>query len=162
MRISLITKLIATLLMGWPVMPVMAGPLEDAGAAWQRQDYAEAEKLLRPLAEEGRASAQHLLARMYENGQGVPRSSVEAAKWYRLAAAQGHAGAQLYLASLYSTGEGVPRDYVQAYMWFSLSEAGGQGEFASHGRTQVAEQMTAAQIAEAERRVRGWRPSSGK
>jgi TPR repeat protein len=135
--------------------------MEDANAAYSRQDYITAERMLRPLAEQGRAGAQHLLARMYENGQGVPRSNVEAAKWYRLAADRGHAGAQLYLANLYSVGDGVPIDYVQAYMWFSLSEAAGQGEFASHGRRQIADKMTAAQIAEANRRVRAWRPAAG-
>ena len=162
MRNSWITNLVATVFVVSAAMPAMAGPMEDAAAAWERQDYATAEKLLRPLAEQGRAAAQHLLARMYENGQGVPRSNVEAAKWYGLAAARGHAGAQLYLANLYFVGDGVPRDYVQAYIWFSLSEAAGQGEFASHGRNQVAERMTPAQIAEAERRVRAWQPTPGR
>src|SRR5438876_679133 len=78
--------------------PAMAGPSEDAEAAWMRGDYATAERLYRSLAEQGKASAQHFLAKMYENGQAVSRNSAEAAKWYRRAAEQGHSGAQFYLA----------------------------------------------------------------
>jgi TPR repeat protein len=39
----------------------MAGPLEDGEAAFQRSDYAEAMRLLRPLAEHGDANAQFRL-----------------------------------------------------------------------------------------------------
>jgi hypothetical protein len=37
--------------------PVVAGPLEDANAAIKRRDYATAERLIRPLAEQGNANA---------------------------------------------------------------------------------------------------------
>ena len=140
----------------------MAGPLEDAEAAWGRQDYATAERLYRSLAEQGRASAQHFLGKMYENGEGVARNPVEAAKWYRLAAEQGHSGAQLYLGTLYYLGEGVPRDYVQAYMWFTLSEASGSGEFAVQSRAKVQEKMSSSQVAEAERRARAFQPKRSR
>jgi Sel1 repeat len=56
----------------------------------QRQDYVTAERLYRSLAEQGDASAQHFLGKMYESGEGVRRDPVEAAKWFRLAADQGH------------------------------------------------------------------------
>jgi TPR repeat protein len=139
--------------------PAMAGAMEDAETAWNRQDYVVAERLYRSLAEQGRAGAQHALGKMYENGEGVPRDFVVAARWYRLAAEQGHTGAQFYLGGMYYAGEGVPRDYVQAFVWFSLSEAGGQGDFATKSRAKAAEEMTPAQIAEAERRVREWKPT---
>lgn len=145
------------LLLGMPA-PATAGPMEDADSAWKKGDYASAATLYRSLAEQGRASAQHSLAKMYENGEGVPRSSAEAVKWYRLAADQGHAGAQLYLGGIYETGAGVPRDYVQAYMWYSLSLAAGQDEVAAHGVRQVKESMTWAQIVEGDRRIREWKP----
>jgi uncharacterized protein len=151
--------LVAVVLASGACLPAMAGAMEDAEAAWSRQDYAAAERLYRPLAERGRAGAQHALGKMYENGEGVQRDFVEAAKWYRLAAEQGHTGAQFYLGGLYYAGEGVPRDYVQAFMWLSLSEAGGQGDFAAKSRAKVAGKMTPAQIAEAERRVREWKPT---
>ena len=47
-----------------------AGPLEDANAAYNRGDYATALRLLRPLADQGDASAQYNLGVMYDNGQG--------------------------------------------------------------------------------------------
>src|SRR5262249_34732074 len=126
--------------------PLMAGPMEDANAALEQQDYATAIRLYRSLAEQGKPSAQHALAKMYENGEGVPQNNVEAAKWYRRAAELGHAGAQLYLGGMYLNGEGVPRDYVEAYVWFSLSLAAGQGDFAAQGRAEAIDKMTPAKI----------------
>ena len=54
-----------------PAVPATAK--EEAAAAWQRQDYVTAERLYRSLAEQGDASAQHFLGKMYENGEGVRR-----------------------------------------------------------------------------------------
>src|SRR5260370_10443986 len=147
------TSLTIVLLLGL-IVPAMAKTKEDADAAQSRGDFATAARLYRSLAEQGKASAQHQLAKMYENGEGVPKSQAEAMKWYRLAAEQGHAGAQLYLGGMYLAGDGVPRDNVQAYVWFSLSAAAGQGDFSLQGRDQAADHMSPAQVAEAERRVR--------
>ena len=47
------------------------------------------------LAEEGNASAQALIGKLYANGEGgVPQDYTEAVKWYRLAADQGNKSAQ--------------------------------------------------------------------
>jgi uncharacterized protein len=145
-----------------PAVPVKATPKEDAAAAWQHQDYVTAKRLYRSLAEQGDASAQHFLGKMYENGEGVRQDSSEAAKWFRFAADQGHTGAQYYLGGMYASGTGVPRDYVQAYMWFDLSSAGEQVYFAEASRTAVADKMTPAQILEAQRLVRAWTPRRAK
>jgi uncharacterized protein len=130
---------------------------EEAAAAVQRQDYVTAERLYRSLAEQGDASAQHFLGKMYESGEGVRRDSTEAAKWFRLAANQGHTGAQFYLGGMYASGTGVPRDYVQAYMWFDLCSAGPEAFYASEGRSEVAAKMTPAQILEAQRLADAWK-----
>jgi TPR repeat protein len=53
----------------------MAGPLEDGEAAYHRGDYAEAMRLLRPLAEQGDANAQSQLGAMYTFGDGVPHDT---------------------------------------------------------------------------------------
>jgi uncharacterized protein len=143
-------------------LPARADTMSDADAAWKRQDYATAAHLYRSLAEQGRAAAQHALAKMYENGEGVPRNSSEAAKWFLRAAEQGHAGAQLFLGGMYASGDGVQRDYVQAYMWFSLSLAAGQADFAAQGRSGVMEKMTPAQIALGDHLVSEWRPQKGR
>jgi len=50
----------------------VAGPFEDALAAYERSDYATALRLFRPLANQGIAKAQYNLGVMYANGQGLP------------------------------------------------------------------------------------------
>jgi uncharacterized protein len=114
-------------------------------------------KLWRPLAEQGDASAQNNLGVMYDQGQGVPQDYAEAVKWYRKAAEQGHAKAQSNLGVMYGNGQGVPQDYVQAHMWWNLSAAQGN-ENAVKNRDIVAKLMTPAQIAEAQKLAREWKP----
>ena len=80
--------------------PALAGPYEDAVAAYTRRNYTEALQLWRPLAEQGNAAARYNLGALYENGHGVPRDSAEAVRWYRLAADQGLADAQFTLGEL--------------------------------------------------------------
>ena len=82
----------------------VAGPLENGVAAYNRGDYATALRLLRPLADQGNADAQDMLAVMYTVGQGVPQDRAEAIKLYRLAAEQGNAHAQDYLGFVYLDG----------------------------------------------------------
>ena len=41
--------------------PVLAGPIDDAAAAWARSDYAAELKITRPLALKGEAWAQSFL-----------------------------------------------------------------------------------------------------
>jgi hypothetical protein len=52
----------------------VAGPLEDASAAYQRHDYATALRVWRPLADNGDVAAQTRLGYMFANGQGVPQT----------------------------------------------------------------------------------------
>jgi uncharacterized protein len=75
---------------------VAAGPLEDAAAAVKRHDYATALRLIRPLAEQGDASAQYNLGVFYDNGLGVPQDYVRALMWLNLSAAQGKEGAATF------------------------------------------------------------------
>ena len=138
-------------------VPAKVTSKQEAAAALQRQDYVTAERLYRSLAEQGDASAQHFLGKMYESGEGIRQDPVEAAKWFRLAADQGHTGAQFYLGGMYASGNGVPRDYVQAYMWFDLSSEGSQDFFAAASRSAVADKMTPAQIVEAQRLASAWK-----
>jgi hypothetical protein len=143
--------------------PAGAGPLDDARAASQRGDYATEFRLLRPLALQGNAEAQTALGLMYNTGLGVLQDYVEAVKWYRCAADQGFADAQDALARMYFNGWGVPKDYVQAHMWANLaaSSSSGTGFNEEAGlRGNIAADMTPAQITEAQRRAREWRPTT--
>ncbi|MCH7889487.1 MAG: sel1 repeat family protein [Proteobacteria bacterium] len=121
------------------------------------QDYAEAVKWYRRAAEQGLAHAQLMLVVMYNEGQGVPQDYAEAAKWARLAAEQGHAYAQFSLGDMYGEGQGIPQDYVQAHLWYNLAAAQGI-DTARKYRDIIAEKMTPAQIAEAQRLAREWKP----
>ncbi len=96
----------------------VAGPLEDAKAAYDRGYYSTALTLWRPLADQGDATAQENLGNMYANGRGVPKDDGEAVKWYRKAAEQSSASAQTNLAYMHANGRGVPKDYTQAFMWY--------------------------------------------
>ena len=109
-------------------VPVNAGPFEDGLAAWERGEYETALKLLRPLAEQGDAKAQHKLGLMYNNGQGVPQDYVEAVKWYRMAAERCMAEAQYNLGIMYANGLGVPQDYAEVVKWWRLAAEQGVAE----------------------------------
>ena len=127
--------------------------------ARNRGDFAKALREWRPLAEQGDARAQFYLGMLYENGDGVPRDYEKAREWYEKSAAQGEANAQFYLGLLSAFGRGGPLDLAQAHMWYSL--AAGNGHVgATVYRNDLAKQMTPAQIAEAQKRAREWKPKT--
>ena len=101
--------------------PVYAQDLDRGYSSYEAGDYATALQEWRPLAEQGRASAQFNLGVMYYGGKGVPQDYKEAAKWYRKSAEQGDAGAQLNLGLMYHNGKGVPQDYKEAASWYIKS-----------------------------------------
>ena len=117
------------------------------------RDYAQAVSWWRKSAGQGYASAQSALGFMYANGQGVSEDAAQAVVWYRKAADQGVARAQFNLGVMYSQGQGVAQDRVEAYKWMSLAAT---LEESAAARDKLAQQMTPAQIAEAERRAQEW------
>ena len=58
---------------------------------------------------------------------------------------------------MYYRGRGVPQDYVLAHMWVNLAVAA-RSKYSSDLLEDVASQMTPAQIAEAQRLAREWKP----
>ena len=66
--------------------------------------------------------------------------------------------AQYNLGVMHNNGEGVPQDYVQAHMWWNLAAVSGD-EDAIGNRNIVAEDMTPAQLAEAQKLAREWKPT---
>lgn len=72
------------------------------------------------------------------------------------AAAQGDDVALYDLGVVYSTGShGVNCDLIEAHKWFNLAAAKGHEE-ASWCRADISDEMTAREIAEAQRRARQW------
>lgn len=73
-----------------------------------------------------------------------------------IAASQGCIDAYFDLGVAFSTGShGAMCDLVEAHKWFNLAAVGGHEE-AQHCRAEVSEEMTAREIAEAQRRARAW------
>lgn len=102
---------------------------------------------------------------MYSKGHAVPQDDAVAAEWYRKAAEQGHADSQCILGGMYFKGRGVRQDDVEAHKWYNLaasrfaaSEAKKRDQ-AVEGRDLVAARMTPAQITEAQKLAREWKPT---
>jgi TPR repeat protein len=71
-------------------------------------------------------------------------------------AAMGDVDALYELGVAYSTGsEGVEIDLIEAHKWFNLAALSGSG-LAQQCRADVADEMSAREIAEAQRGARAW------
>tara|TARA_A100001391_G_scaffold101953_1_gene67756 strand:+ start:12502 stop:12834 length:333 start_codon:yes stop_codon:yes gene_type:complete len=71
-------------------------------------------------------------------------------------AAQGDIEAYFNLGVAFSTGShGVDCELIEAHKWFNLAAAAGHEE-ASWCRADVADEMSAREVAEAQRRAREW------
>jgi len=139
------------------------GVLYEEGRCVAR-DYIQAMQWFQKVADKGFPVAQYNLGVMYAKGQGVPQDYVQAVFRWQKAANQGNAAAQFALGVAYSNGEGVSHDYVQAYKWFYLTAACSTAsdtelhDIAIKERDEVSAKMTPAQIDEAEKLARKWRP----
>ena len=118
------------------------------------RDYSRALKLCQKAADQGDGGAQYTLGEIYRSGSGVPKNYSEAFKWHLKAAMRGVMGAQYDLGMMYYGGEGILQDFVQAYAWLNLAAAR-SGTSLREGvasvRDQIRNEMTPAQIAEAQK-----------
>src|SRR5580765_6299306 len=121
------------------------------------QDDVQARRWYEKAAAQGQAKAQYNLGTLYLNGGGVPKDYQQALRWFRMAADQGEALAQTKIGIMYDEGQGVPHDVVQAHKWYSLAATNGDKP-AAELRDALAKQMTPAQIAEAQKLAREWKP----
>ncbi len=116
----------------------------------------------RKAAEQGHPEAGSLLGLLYAQGQGVARDDAEAARWFHRAAARGDATGQTKMGMCYMRGLGVPRDHLKAYMWFDLAAARSTGHDLSCNLnlrdTLAGMHLTPAQVSEAQRLARQWKP----
>ena len=169
MNTSKLLAIAAALLFAVLAAPVAAQSLEaemrEAAGAYERKDMATAVRIWKAWADRGNAEARTLLGAMYWSGEGVPRNHAEAARLYLLAANQGYARAQNDIGFMYGFGEGTPpRDDVEAYKWLTLAiaryTARNQDRLdqAIKDKAVLAKRMTKAQIADAEARVKAWKP----
>ncbi len=78
------------------------------------------------------------------------------------AAAQGDISAYYDLGVSYSTGShGTDCDLIEAHKWFNLAAVSGHQE-AKMCRADISDEMTAREIAEAQRRARQWLSETGR
>jgi uncharacterized protein len=71
-------------------------------------------------------------------------------------AARGSANAYFDLGVAYSTGSGgVEVNMIEAHKWFNLAALNGNEE-AMYCRAEISDEMTAREIAEAQRQARAW------
>src|SRR6476619_5000814 len=110
---------------------------------------------------QGHAGAQVNLGTLYLRGEGAPQSSQMALLWFSRAAGQEDALAFAKLGLMYSQGRGVLQDFIQAHFCYKRYGDHREGRSAE-ARDALAKQMTPAQIAEAQRLAREWRPREEK
>ncbi len=96
----------------------------SAMEASRKNDYVNAFKLLKPLAEKGDVRAQGELGALYLAGRGAPRDAKMGVRWTTEAAKKGLASAQYNLGANMD-GQVVPQDFHEAMKW--LLSAAGQG-----------------------------------
>ncbi len=123
------------------------------------KNFVEAFRWFRLAAEQGHTGAMNMLGSMYFSGTGVPQDSGKAYKLWSLTASQEHSTGQFNLG-IFHRGEGSSQGNVLAYMWFELSSSHGDGNSFNAQRELKAltKRMAPAEIAEARKRVKVWKP----
>ncbi|MGH7003776.1 MAG: tetratricopeptide repeat protein [Alphaproteobacteria bacterium] len=102
-----------------PVARAETNPeLAAARRAYDAAEYADALRLVRPLADRGDRTAQFLMGQMLFFGLGAERNDAQAARWYAGPAEAGNAEAQYRLGYLYATGQGVAYSPANAERWW--------------------------------------------
>jgi TPR repeat protein len=145
------------------------------------QDFSEAFKWYRIAADQNSSYAENVIGIGYEHGLHVAQDDAEAFRWYRRAANRIYErpgdtwihSPQYNIGAMYASGRGTAQDYVRALMWFTLAAAFGDTKppgplgiklvdtskyTALEQRDRLMALMTSAQITEAERMAREWRP----
>ena len=78
----------------------------------------DVKQALERVLRKGNPSAAFILARLYDEGWGVPRNPRRATSLYLKAAAGGLEEATYYVGAAYAYGTGVKRDEKRAFSWF--------------------------------------------
>ncbi len=149
----------------WLTMAADAG--DSLAQYWLASKYAtgfgvaenvkEAVRLYELAAKQGDPDAQVALGNHYSEGQGVLQDFERAFSWFQRAAALGNGTGMHNLGVMLAKGEGTPRNYVEAHKWLNLASGIGEA-YSAEARDALAQVMTPAHIAEAQRLAREWRP----
>jgi TPR repeat protein len=122
---------------------------------------------------DGLAEAQFSLGALYHEGKGVPKDWKVAAELFEAAADRGYPQAQFNIGWMYYVPEGVEENFVKAYMWIMLAGRSANGtesvvvqpDASVAGKAleisgELSKKMTPAQLAEADRMIKAWKPKT--
>lgn len=133
--------------------------LEGIPETYVRPDVSRAVDMFQYAASYyGDPDGQYSLARLYLDGQGVPKDPRQAARWLRLAAGKGHRASQALLGSLLVSGQGVPKQPGLGLMWLTLardavlSQQGGDGASAEDAWITELHDKNYAAVSDADRK----------
>lgn len=118
--------MLGVILMAVALSAAMAGPLDEATAAYARGDRATMLHLLSTVTDRDVDGAQSLLGKAFPTCKVDVPNYAEVVAVFRRGAEQGNPRAQFNLGNAYFFGSGVPRDHAQAANWYRL--AAEQGE----------------------------------
>ncbi len=105
--------------------PASESPIDEAVAAFTREDYAAALPIFQRRADAGEAEAQAWLGAFYANGTGVLPSLPTAFAWYMRAAEQGHVQAATNVGAMLAMGQGTTQDRLAGLGWLEKAAAAG-------------------------------------
>lgn len=103
---------------------------QRAAQAFDGRNFAEALRLLEPLAQKNYPRALYLLGRLRASAPGAWRDEQAAIELYQRAADRGHAEAQYTLGTMCADGRGIGKDVAQAVRWYERAAAAGMPEAA--------------------------------
>ena len=91
--------------------------------------YQKAYQKAMSLANTGNPSAQFIVGKIYDYGNGgVEKNQEVAVRWYLRAAEQGYPGAQFNIGNCYQLGEGVKENKEQAVYWYRQAALQGDAD----------------------------------
>ena len=123
------------------------------------QDYDQAGEWLLKATKQGNVGATMLISHMLGAFADKWNNKKYVFDWVQSAAEGGLVNAQFLMAESYESGEYVPQDNLLAHMWYNLAAAQGiqwakWAQWAQKRRDDLAKQMTAHDISEAQRLAR--------
>ncbi|MBT6095055.1 MAG: sel1 repeat family protein [Rhodospirillaceae bacterium] len=135
-----------------------SGVAGKAVAAAKAKRQGNFSAMLRRAESGGSSRDMYAIASRYLKGLGVKRDTANGIAWMRKAAEFGHAQAQYIMGTVYSAGHGVQKDPAEAYKWLTLSANRGFPK-AKKARRKLKPNLTPAQLTEANKRLKTWRPA---
>jgi tetratricopeptide (TPR) repeat protein len=116
--IALLFGSVAVVAVGWYGAQTLPAKYRASRRAAALEDY-------RQRVDHDDPTAEALLARMYSDGDGVPRDYAQALSLYRKSADQGSAAGEAGLGATYYYGRGVPVDYQASWNWYNRAAVQG-------------------------------------